>query len=184
MSPHLFRLKSCCFLCCLANANHLTICSYLTGKRSGNFEMCVKLRLMWDCSESNASCFIILAHAIRGRCLCYGSGGCTFPPICHYMSSPCNRWQQRGTLTKCRLTWKRVWSKEAHWIPPCRKDCTQWHTLKLVEHLWRPGSGCEHGEEAVGGVFQLWWERQWMTSAHADFYKQAGSCSLLVTIHG
>lgn len=26
---------------------------------------------------------------------------------------PCDRWQQRGNLTKCNLTWKYIWSKVA-----------------------------------------------------------------------
>jgi len=38
----------------------------------------------------------------------------------------------------------------------------------LAEHLWRPNSGCGHGE-AVGGVFQQWQEKQSITSSGADF---------------
>ena len=49
-------------------------------------------------------------------------------------------------------------AKVYHWIPPCRNNCTHWHSLMLAEHLWRPNSGCEHSE-AVGATFQQW--QQW-----------------------
>ena len=62
------------------------------------------------CFKSNASYFIMLAHNARGK-RWYGSKCWTFPPILHYVLLPCNRWQQRGTLTEWRPTWKRIWSK-------------------------------------------------------------------------
>jgi len=37
-----------------------------------------------------------------------GSGGSIFPSVLHYILLPCDRWQQRGSLTKWYLTWKRV----------------------------------------------------------------------------
>ena len=59
-------------------------------------------------------------------------------------------------------------AKVCHWIPPCRKNGTHWHSLMLAEHLWRPNSGCEHSE-VVGGAFQQWWQQQWVTSTGAGF---------------
>ena len=50
----------------------------------------------------------------------------------------------------------KVWN----WISTCGKNGTYWHSWMLAEHLWRPGSGCEH-TEAVGGVFQQQWQQQW-----------------------
>jgi len=35
----------------------------------------------------------------------------TFPSIFHYILLLCDRWQQRGSLTKWHLTWKCTWSK-------------------------------------------------------------------------
>ena len=37
-------------------------------------------------------------------------------------------------------------AKECHWIPPCGKDGTHWHSSTLAERLWRPNSGCWHNE--------------------------------------
>ena len=45
----------------------------------------------------------------------------------------------------------KVW----HWVPPCRKNGTHWHSLTLAECLWGPNNGCEHGE-AVSGAFWQW----------------------------
>ena len=42
----------------------------------------------------------MLARNIRGECWCYGSRGWTFLPIFHYILLPCDRWQQRSSLTK------------------------------------------------------------------------------------
>ena len=69
------------------------------------------------CSESNASCFIILVHSVRGGYCWDGSRGRTFPSVSHYVSLPCDRW---------------------HWIPPWRKSGTRWHSLMLAECLWKP----------------------------------------------
>jgi len=63
------------------------------------------------CSESNAFYFIMLAPDATGGCWWYGSTGQTFSPISRSMLLPCDRWQQRGTLTQWCLTWKRGLSK-------------------------------------------------------------------------
>lgn len=60
--------------------------------------------------------------------------------------------QQRGSLRE----W--VWhgsvgeAKVCWWVPPYRKNGTQWHS-------WRPNSGCGHSEVG-GGVFQQWQQQQ------------------------
>ena len=73
-------------------------------------------------------------------------------------------------------------AKVCHWIHPFRekkkKNCTQWHSLMLALHLWRSNSGCEHNE-AMGGQFQQWHQRQWVTSTGADFYK----CGMQALVH-
>ena len=63
------------------------------------------------CSERNASYFIMSAHDIRGGCWWYDSRARNFPPTFLYMLLPCNRWQQRGRLTKWCLTRKYIRSK-------------------------------------------------------------------------
>jgi len=107
---------------------------------------------------------------IRGGCWWYGSRGWAFPPIFHYMLFLCDRWQQRGRLTKWHLTWKCGWSKGV-WLNSSmqKKNGNHWHLLMLLEDLWRTNSGCEHSEE-VGGAFQLW--EQWVPSTGARFYRQ------------
>ena len=75
-------------------------------------------------------------------------------------------------------------AKVCHWIPPCRKNSTHWHSLTLTECRWRPASGCEHSE-VVGGALQQLQQRQRFSSTGADFLQvgHAGSCSLLVKMH-
>ena len=63
------------------------------------------------CSKHNASYCMMLAKNIRGGCWWYGSRGWTFTPIQHYILLQCDRWQQRGCLTKWHLMWQCVWSK-------------------------------------------------------------------------
>jgi len=56
------------------------------------------------------------------------------------------------------------------------KNGTRWHSLMLAECFWRPNSGCEHSE-AVGGVFQQWWQQ--VTFIGADCYEH----SMLALFH-
>ena len=50
------------------------------------------------------------------------------------------------------------------------KNVTHWHSSVIDEHLWRWNNECEHSEE-VGGVFQQWWQWQWVEFTGADCYK-------------
>ena len=59
-----------------------------------------------------------------------------FSPVFHYILLPCDRWQQRGSLTEWRLTWECLWSKG--WIPPCGENGTRWLSSTIAECLWRP----------------------------------------------
>ena len=98
-------------------------------------------------SERNAfNVIITLAHSVRGRCWWYCSRGWTFPPIFCYVLLPRDRWQQRGTLTMGVCCESADEAKMCHWILPCRKHGTHWHSSALTECLWRPNSGCEHSE--------------------------------------
>jgi len=81
------------------------------------------------CSESNAFYFIMLAHEVRGGCWWEGSRDWTFLPIFCYFLLPCNRWQQRGSLTKGYLTWKCVYSKGVSLNSSMRKN---WHPLTFI----------------------------------------------------
>ena len=99
----------------------------------------IHIILYKGCSKSKASCFILLAHCIRGRCWWSGSRGWTFPPIPLYILLMYNRWQQRGSLTKWCLTWKCVWSKGMALNSSMQeKNETHWHSSMLAECLWRP----------------------------------------------
>ena len=100
----------------------------------------------------------MLAHDIRGRCWWYGSMGWTFPLIVCSILLLCDRWQQRGSLTNGIWRGSVYEAKVYHWIPPCGKKCTHWHSLMLGECFWRPNSGYKRCE-AVGGAFQQ--REQW-----------------------
>ena len=120
--------------------------------------------------EGNASYFMMLSHDFRGRCWWYGSRGWTFPPVSHCILLLCDS-QGRRALCQNGVWHGSVYEgKACHWIPPCGKNCTHWHSLMLAERLWRPNSGCEHSELMVG-AFQQWWQWHWVTSASADSYK-------------
>lgn len=62
-------------------------------------------------------------------------------------------------------------TKACHWIPTCRKNGTHWHSSTLDEHFGRPKCECEYSE-AVGSVFQHWWQWQWAIDG-ADFYEHS-----------
>ena len=45
----------------------------------------------------------------------------------------CDRWQQRGTLTKWRLVWKCIWSKDVEFSSSMRNKR---HSLAFVSTCW------------------------------------------------
>jgi len=96
-----------------------------------------------SCCKSNASDFITLAHNIGVHA---GSKGWTFPPILHYILLSCDRWQQRGSVTKWHLTWKRLQIKGVLLNSSMWKKLQHWHSLVFAEHLRRPNCGIEHSE--------------------------------------
>ena len=104
------------------------------------------------CSNGNASYFMTLVRNVRSRCWWYGSRGWTFQPKFCSMVLPCDRWQQRGSLTQWHLTGKRVWSKAASLKSLTRK---KWHQLTFFAAWWMfiETKHWEHSE-VVAGVFQ------------------------------
>jgi len=119
--------------------------------------------------------FFISVHDVRGRWWWYGSSSRVFPKIFHYILLLCDRWQQRGNLTKWLWHGSTYEAKVCHWILPCRKKCIQWQSLMVAECLWRPNSGCEHSE-VMGSTFQQWW--QWVTSLVQVFM-----CGIQALVH-
>ena len=94
----------------------------------------IGLKLLYeDCSESNASCFITSVHKIRNRCLQSGSRGWTFSAIFQHILLPCNRWQQRDSLTQWHLTWTCVGNKGVSLNSFMSKN---WHPLTFVDACW------------------------------------------------
>ena len=93
----------------------------------------------------------------------------TFPPIFHYVILPCNRWQQRGSLTKWGLMWKCGWSKGVSLNSSMWKKCHPLTSVSACSTLLKTKQ-CEHSG-IVGGAFQQWWQQQWVTSACTAFYK-------------
>ena len=100
-----------------------------------------------SCFENDASYFIMLTHNIRG----------TFWLVV--------REQRLKLPTNISLHFVAVWlmaaegqsnrmvsdmeAKVYHWISPCRKNSTHWHSLMLAECWWTWISGCEHSEGRV-----------------------------------
>ena len=104
-------------------------------------------QLIWKkyegCSESNASYFMMLAHSVRGGYWWCGSRGWTFPSVFCYMLLLCDRWQQRGRLTKWCLTWKCISSKSvtlnsSMWkkLHPVTTINTHWALTETKQWMW------------------------------------------------
>jgi len=90
--------------------------------------------------------FLTLVLNIRGGWWWYGSRGGTFPPIPRSMLLPCDRWQQRGSLTQQCLTWKCRWRKS---VPLHSSLLKKFHPLTSIDtwwSAWRPNSRCGHSE--------------------------------------
>jgi len=75
---------------------------------------------------------MMLAHGIRGWYKWDGSGGGTSHQYC-YTLLLCDRWQQRGSLTKWRLRRRCVWSKGLEVNSSMRK---KWRQLTYVNACW------------------------------------------------
>lgn len=112
------------------------------------------------CSESNASFFIMLAHDVRSGYWWYGSRDWTFPSISCYSLLPCDRWQQRGSLTNGIWHGSMDEAEVCRRIPPCGNSGIHWHSSILLN---------VYGDQRVdvSTVFRQWW--QWVTSAGADY---------------
>ena len=65
------------------------------------------------------------------------------------MLLPCDRWQQRGTLTEWRLTWKSIWRKGVEFNSSMRKKVTP---VDIQQHLLNI-----YGDQAVDVSTVRWW---------------------------
>ena len=96
-----------------------------------------------------------------------------FITFCCYVTNG-SRWTVwHSDIWHGRVCETKVWN----WIPSWRKNCTQWHSLMLLEHLWNSNSECEHSA-AVGGVFQQWRQRHWKTSHIMDGHVDFNECGM------
>ena len=129
---------------------------------------CLKYK---GCSESNASYFYGFGLWHQRQML---MGWQERLNHSHSMLLLCDSWQQRGTLINDVWHGSVYEAKVCHWIPPCGKIGTHWHSLTLAECLWRSKSGCEHSEVVGGGasvVAIVMWETSYILESHIDFYK-------------
>ena len=139
------------------------------NKYTAEHSCCVYL-IYEGCSESNASYFMMLAHNITW--CWYGGRGWTFPPVFHYILFLCDRWQQRGSLTKWYLAWECVWNKGMELNSSLLK---KWHSLTfiemLAEHSWRPNSVCEQwgGGWSVSAAVTTTWKASHVLNGCAVF---------------
>ena len=74
----------------------------------------------------------MLVHGARGRCWWYCRSW-TFPPIFCYSLLLYDRLQQRGSLTKCYLIWRCVWSKDVSLNSSMQ---IKWHSLTFMDAWW------------------------------------------------
>ena len=82
-------------------------------------------------------------NGVWHECWWYGSRGWSFPPIFHYIWLPCDRWQQRGTLTEWHLTWKYIWSRSVSLNSAMQKKMqlltlisTYWMFIETKQCMW------------------------------------------------
>ena len=93
-----------------------------------------------------------------------------FSPVSHYILLPCDRWQQRASLTKWCLTWKSIWSKDVSLNSFMRgKSCTHWHSLTLPKHLWKPTNGTVRWVVCFSNSAIMEAVEQWVTSTGEEF---------------
>jgi len=136
-----------------------------------------------DCSESNASYFMMLAYSIRGGCSWYGSRGWTFLLIFHSILLLCDRWQQRGDVTKLCLTWKYMWSKDVSFnfsmqkkMHPLTFTDAYWTLMETNQWLWALWGG---GFCVSGAVITVR-KTNHVPDSYADMY----ACSMQAFVHG
>ena len=70
----------------------------------------------------------------------------TFLPIFCCILLLCDRWQQKGSLTKWCLMWNCEWSKGVELNVYMQK---KWHSVILAKRLWRSNCGCQNSEQWV-----------------------------------
>ena len=98
----------------------------------------------------------------------YANRSWTYPPISHYILLLCDRWQQRGRLTKWRLTHKaKMWN----WIPPCRKKLPP---LTFINACWNIS-----GDQTV----DVSTVRQWVVRFNSDVLTTMWKISHLLAMH-
>ena len=125
-----------------------------------------------------------VGHTVRGGCWWHGSSVWTFLPIFWYILLPCERWQQRGSLTEWHLTWECIGSRGV------LLNCSLWiklHPLTFIDACWMfletnqwmwalwGGGWCDSTVETVtvGHLHWCCFLQAW----------HAGSCSLLEKMH-
>ena len=129
---------------------------------------------------------VLLRWHFRGGYWCHGRRGWTFPPVFHYISLPCDRWQQSGTLTQRHLTEVRRKHRCVNELLHAEKNGTHWHSSTFAGVLRRQDSGCAHSEAVDGDSSGdkdvknkpcSGWPRRLLVVWHA------GSCLSLVKMH-
>ena len=112
---------------------------------------------------------------------------CWFTPVFCSILLPCDRWQQRGNLTKC--VWHGSVFEAEMWdlIPPCGRIGTHWHastfnvyggqTVNVSTVRWWVVH-FSSGDNNVKVKQHYWWPCRFLWGRHA------GSCSSLTEMHG
>jgi len=92
--------------------------------------------------------------------------------VFYYILLLCDRWQQKGSLTKWHLAWKCIWSKGGELNSSVRKVRKKWHPLTLTEYFWSPNRECECSK-VVGDAYQ---QLQQRCERQAKFWMAMDSC--------
>ena len=108
-------------------------------------------------------CFIMSARNIRDRCWWHGRRAWMFPPVSHYILLLCNRWQQRGGLTKWPLIWKGRRSKGVSLSSSMQK---KWHPFTFMKTCWMfmETQQCKWAQSGGGWCISAVMTTMWKTS--------------------
>jgi len=124
------------------------------------------------CCKSIASCYTCINHDFRDRGWWYDSKGRATHPIHYYNVLPCDRWQQRGSLTKwhlkqrCGIELLHTGKKIIHWYwlsvyrarPVDVSTVRQWVHFSMAV-VWKT---TEYSRSCI--------QKQWVTFAATNFF--------------
>jgi len=105
----------------------------------------------------------MLVHDVRGRCWWNGSSGWTIPPIFCYSLLPCDKWQQRSSLTPMAIWSQGIEQYSSRW----KKK----HPLTFIT-CWMFMEAKQWVSVLSGGDYWVLARQQQVASTGANSYKR------------